>query len=65
MGADQLDIGVKIQEGEKRPFGKKARQVVTMTHFTQNSPITKKIQAALVLAIDLNKYRWLLESRGY
>ena len=41
------------------------RREITLTCFTQPHPVTQVPQAALAVAIDLNKYRRFLESRDY
>lgn len=46
-------------------INKRGHREVMMSCFWQHDPITKKPQAALAVAIDLVKYRRLLESQGY
>jgi hypothetical protein len=45
--------------------GKPIRSLVTWTHFTQERPFANSMQAALVVSIDLIRYRKELEKHGW
>lgn len=58
-----LKYEIVLIDSEHKP--KKKRAEVVSTHFIQNRPSGSSQQAALIIAIDLIKYKRLLKSHGW
>jgi hypothetical protein len=48
--------------GRHKKVGKERREEVTVTQFSQVDPVSRRMHAALVVAIDLNRYRETLRN---
>jgi len=59
--SDSLSVSWRALSGEPQKIGKRQRRKITLSCFTQKRP-NGTIQAALAVAIDLNKYSRLLEA---
>jgi hypothetical protein len=60
-----LSASWALLEGEPKRIGRRENRQITVTCFIQPDPRGETIQAALAVAIDLNRYRRVLESKGY